>query len=56
MRVEKGRCAWVWLDGLLLTWLGNSQELRYRAAGHLAITEGTHHQHRVKGPCVGVRT
>lgn len=53
--VEKGRCAWVWLDGLLLTWLGNSQELRYRAAGHLAITEGTHHQHRVKGPCVGVR-
>lgn len=30
-----------WLDGLLLTWLGNSQELRYRAAGHLAITEGT---------------
>lgn len=31
------------LDRLLLTWLGNSQELRYRTAGHLAITEGTHH-------------
>lgn len=38
--------------GLLLTWLGNSQELRYRTTGHLAVTEGTHHQHRVIGPCV----
>lgn len=40
------------LDRLLLTWLGNSQELRYCTAGHLAITKGTHHQHSIKGSCV----
>lgn len=44
----------MWPDGLLLTWLGNPQELRYGTAGHLAVTEGAHHQHRVEGPCVEV--
>lgn len=37
---------------LLFTWLGNSQELRNCTAGHLAVTEGTHRQHCVIGPCV----
>lgn len=38
------------LDGRLLTWLGNSQKLGYGIAGHLAVAEGPHYQHRIEGP------
>lgn len=49
MSVGRGK---VFAPGPLLTWLGDSQKLRYGSAGHLAVTEGTHHQYRIEGPCV----
>lgn len=36
-----------------LTWLGHSQELRNGTVGYLAITECTHHQYCIIGPCAG---
>lgn len=49
----EGESVCLGLDELLLTWLGNSQKLRYGTAGYLAVTEGPHYQHRIESPYAG---